>query len=99
MLASINAPGCEFGDTAFLNPGELTGVTAPEKGIGVIFHHARAQANSTPQLTHANATASAWIKSDLPVCDGYRVRRPPLQGIPLPIARMGVRHSAEQESC
>ena len=99
MLASINAIGCEFGDTAFLNPGELRGVTAPKKGIGVIFPPCPAQADSTPQLTHENAAASAWIKSDLPVCDGYRVRRPPLQGIPLPIARMGVRHSAEQESC
>ena len=37
MLASINAIGCEFGNTAFLNPGELRGVTAPKKGIGVIF--------------------------------------------------------------
>ena len=37
MLASINAIGREFGETAFLNPGELRGVTAPKKGIGVIF--------------------------------------------------------------
>ena len=58
MLASINVIGCEFGNTAFLNPdeflnpGELRGVTAPAKGIGVIFHHALAHADSTPQLTH-----------------------------------------------